>query len=201
MRGIHNAGTGSTVYSLGGLGTFNGTLVNSPTWGTNGITNSATGRIDTNWLIDGGGQAHIFVGNSTTASALRCYGSTLSNTNTRGIRFRDDAVLWGDGTLRQWDVALSSIGSFKMAAALYNRPETMYAFLNTSQLSFTSHGAVVAGTNVLSLLNARDSGSSQQFYSGEAALYLTIVRAITLDQYNLFYSLYKRTLGLGLNLP
>ena len=38
MRGIHNAGTGSTVYSLGGLGVYNGTMVNSPTWGINGIT-------------------------------------------------------------------------------------------------------------------------------------------------------------------
>jgi hypothetical protein len=37
MRGIHNAGTGSTVYSLGGLGTYNGTMVNSPQWQQNGV--------------------------------------------------------------------------------------------------------------------------------------------------------------------
>ena len=37
MRSIHNAGTGSTVYSLGGSGTYNGTMVNSPTWNQNGI--------------------------------------------------------------------------------------------------------------------------------------------------------------------
>jgi hypothetical protein len=201
MRSIHNIGTGSTILSIGGLGRYDGTLVNSPTWGTNGITNSATGRIDTSWLIDGGGQAHIFVGNSTTASAVRCYGGTLSNSNTRGIRFRDDAVLWGDGTLRQWNVALSSIGNFKMAAALYNRPETMYAFLNTTQNTFTSHGEVVAGTNPLSLLNARDLGSSTQFYSGQAALYLTIMRRLTIAQYNSIYNLYKTTIGKGLSLP
>ena len=38
LRSYQNAGTGSTAYSLGGLGTFNGTLVNSPTWGLSGIT-------------------------------------------------------------------------------------------------------------------------------------------------------------------
>lgn len=37
MRSIHNAGTGSTVYSLGGLGVYNGTMVNSPTWNSKGI--------------------------------------------------------------------------------------------------------------------------------------------------------------------
>lgn len=201
LRSIHNIGTGSTVFSMGGLGAFDGTMINSPTWGINGITNSATGRIDTNWFIDGGGQAHIFVGNSTTASALRCYGGTLSNSNTRGIRFRDDAVLWGDGSLRQWNVNLSSIGNFKMAAALYNRPETMYAFLNTTQNTFTSFNEVVAGTNILSLLNARDLGSSTQFYSGQAALYMTIMRRLTITQYNTIYNLYKTTIGKGLGLP
>ena len=38
MRSTQNAGRGSTVYSLGGLGTFNGTMVNGPTWGTDGVT-------------------------------------------------------------------------------------------------------------------------------------------------------------------
>jgi hypothetical protein len=37
MRSIHNAGTGSTVYSLGGYGNFNGTLINSSTWSNRAI--------------------------------------------------------------------------------------------------------------------------------------------------------------------
>ena len=37
MRSIHNAGTGSTIYSLGGLGIYNGILVNSPVWSYKGI--------------------------------------------------------------------------------------------------------------------------------------------------------------------
>jgi hypothetical protein len=38
LRSSQNAGTGTTAYSLGGLGTFNGTLANGPTWGSDGIT-------------------------------------------------------------------------------------------------------------------------------------------------------------------
>lgn len=37
LRSSQNAGTGTTAYSLGGLGTYNGTLTNGPTWGTDGI--------------------------------------------------------------------------------------------------------------------------------------------------------------------
>jgi hypothetical protein len=37
LRSSQNAGTGTTAYSLGGLGTFNGTLVNGPAWGVDGI--------------------------------------------------------------------------------------------------------------------------------------------------------------------
>jgi len=38
MRSYQNVGTGSIVYSLGGLGVYNGSMVNSPTWGANGVT-------------------------------------------------------------------------------------------------------------------------------------------------------------------
>jgi hypothetical protein len=38
LRSTQNAGTGTTAYSLGGLGTFNGTLVNGPSWGVDGIS-------------------------------------------------------------------------------------------------------------------------------------------------------------------
>jgi hypothetical protein len=44
LRSAQNAGTGSTAYSLGGLGTYNGTLVNGPTWGEDGIDMNAMDR-------------------------------------------------------------------------------------------------------------------------------------------------------------
>jgi hypothetical protein len=41
LRSSQNYGSGTTAYSLGGLGTFNGTLVNGPSWEANGVTFTA----------------------------------------------------------------------------------------------------------------------------------------------------------------
>ena len=38
LRSSQNYGSGATAFSLGGLGTFNGTLINGPTWEADGIT-------------------------------------------------------------------------------------------------------------------------------------------------------------------
>ena len=50
LRANQNAGTGLTAYSLGGLGTYNGTLVNNPRWGIDGVTttSAASSTITTN---------------------------------------------------------------------------------------------------------------------------------------------------------
>jgi len=42
MKSAQNAGSGSTVYGLGGLTALDATLVNSPTWGATGITFNGT---------------------------------------------------------------------------------------------------------------------------------------------------------------
>jgi len=48
LRSTQNAGTGTTAYSLGGLGTFNGTLVGGPTWGANALDfTTDNSRMDT----------------------------------------------------------------------------------------------------------------------------------------------------------
>jgi hypothetical protein len=45
MRSQHNIGTGNNILSLGGEQNVIGSLVNSPTWGSNGITFSGTNYI------------------------------------------------------------------------------------------------------------------------------------------------------------
>jgi hypothetical protein len=198
LRSSQNYGSGTTAFSLGGLGTFNGTLTDGPTWGSDGIVNSGTGKITTSYFQPGGSEAHIFVGNSTSASALRCYGDTLSNANTKGMRFRDETQFFGDGSLQSRAGNLSDIGSFKMAAVLYNRPSSAPIYLNTATgLSFGGN-AMVAGENPLTLLNISAGG---QPYSGQAAFYGTITSALTGAQYLALNTLYKETLGSGLSLP
>jgi len=47
LRSSQNAGTGTTAYSLGGLGTYNYSLNNSPTWDSNGIITNGTNQFAT----------------------------------------------------------------------------------------------------------------------------------------------------------
>jgi hypothetical protein len=49
LRSSQNAGTGTTAYSLGGLGTFNGTLVNGPVWGVDGISLDSASSQQIEW--------------------------------------------------------------------------------------------------------------------------------------------------------
>ena len=41
LRSSQNYGSGTTAFSLGGLGTYNGTLTNGPSWGADGLTFAA----------------------------------------------------------------------------------------------------------------------------------------------------------------
>ena len=44
LRSSQNYGSGTTAYSLGGLGTFNGALTNGPTWDADGMVFDATNK-------------------------------------------------------------------------------------------------------------------------------------------------------------
>lgn len=68
LRSTQNAGTGSTAYSLGGLGTYNGTLVNGPTWGADGVVfvRTSTQHITTTLALSGTQNCTFFAANSTT---------------------------------------------------------------------------------------------------------------------------------------
>jgi hypothetical protein len=63
-----NAGTGTVVYSLGGLGVYDGTLVNGPTWGADGVA-LGNGRMTIGSDILP--QTFVYAGNSAGAGANR----------------------------------------------------------------------------------------------------------------------------------
>jgi hypothetical protein len=102
LRSSQNAGTGSTAYSLGGLGTYNGTLINGPTWGADGVSfGGNTQRIEYSpqFAVDfteGGYSVHavwsgLGVNVSSFEGAFVLFGSTgsvvvgIQNTITTGV--------------------------------------------------------------------------------------------------------------------
>jgi hypothetical protein len=61
MKSAQNAGSGSTVYGLGGLTSNNMTLVNSPTWGSDGVTfASASSQYGNIGTVGGGGSMEFY---------------------------------------------------------------------------------------------------------------------------------------------
>ena len=85
MKSAQNAGSGATVYSLGGLTTNNMTLTNSPSWGATGITYDG---------VDQSGSIIDFLGSETITSFAR-----------HTINFPQDA---DDTILSQWDTGAAN---------------------------------------------------------------------------------------------
>jgi hypothetical protein len=75
MKSSQNAGSGSTVYGLGGLTSNNMTLVNSPTWGSDGVTfDAASSQYGNCGTIGIGGDVEAYVRLAFT-DAAGVYGS------------------------------------------------------------------------------------------------------------------------------
>ena len=87
MKSSQNAGSGSTVYGLGGLTSNNMTLINSPTWGSGGVTfNEASSQCGRAGDFLGGGTLNVFWrGTNTSGSAadMPCIGQYDFGANKR----------------------------------------------------------------------------------------------------------------------
>jgi len=100
MKSSQNAGSGSTVYGLGGLTTNNMTLVNSPTWGSDGVTFDGSTQYGNVGDITDGGELYIFARvaflspTPSTDDALAGYYNSV--TNKRGPIFSRRGDLSGD---------------------------------------------------------------------------------------------------------
>jgi hypothetical protein len=213
LRSAQNAGTGSTAYSLGGLGTYNGTLVNGPTWGADGIdfVNASSQYITT-----------TFTANLSTADTLI---GTIAKLTDAEIRYL--VALGTSGASRGFELAqggatalsCQAFGSIAFAATI-NHGATQgewesYAALNsnlgtTATVIFgSSTNAATEPTHVVTSANHTfvigqniPVSSGDRYMQGEQAFaYALRGTAASLANYLALRSLYKSTLGQGLGLP
>jgi hypothetical protein len=204
LRSSQNAGTGTTAYSLGGLGTFNGTLVNGPTWETDGVLFNQT--------------------LATHISATRPIGTLASSAYSIfsvHVNFVEDAqyrALWigrdalndrmffrtiGDAfsASNNGPVAPSGVDgnhSTVLVSGAGDTPKNILAYKDGAISGTLS--ANVTGTNTIyriggdGTLNIRSFGFPIAF-NGAFNL------ALSADQILQIHTLYKTTLGQGLGLP
>lgn len=212
LRSTQNAGTGTTAYSLGGLGTYNGTLVNSPAWDTDGIIKTADNQI-----------INISGTNSALRNALSlfvCFKSTATSQNQRPF-----CCQGGDGASNYWQLNLNR-STAKEVRALTTRNsnnsvstiiditsrESLFNYfgiaLNDTSQQFFLNGTSateetgLAARNPTGTPNADILGTTGATAARGATSFATaLTPTLTAEKMSSIYTLYRNTLGLGLSLP
>ena len=206
LRSSQNAGGGTTAFSLGGLGRFNGTLVNAPTWGSSGINfnKTATQFIGTSlnpnltnngifvcsdWSQISSSEIQITAIGNRDIYGSGGRGASLGVTNASNLR----AISSPDGT---------TINSFQITPlptgfgchSMLSNGSVLTVNQNNTQVATQT---IVSGTTQVSL-NIGSALYAQYTYKGvipfAAAFYAPVSNTA-------IYNLYKSTLGLGLGLP
>jgi len=227
MRSIHNAGTGSTVYSLGGLGTYNGTMTNSPVWSSDGsgiffdqVVNYK--RVDIPVTTTGWSQASLCgVFRSTNILPF----TLLVTLNSAGTLNDSTAKLALSLFQPNGQTIIRSSGLTPSFAQKYTRitpnptpsgynyyfgqTDNIYDPVNGNYFiqQNNSTGNTQEGTGVLPYLTTGTNSFLFNTYGttatrADTAAFAVIFRkTLGLSTSNLFKQLFRQTIGTGLNLP
>lgn len=203
LRSSQNAGNGDTVYSLGGLGTFNGTLVNGPTWGADGIDFDGTDdRITTSFNPSFSNVQAFAAVNADNHSTRRMIASQRGNTSSlEGWNFFTEAAAFGtvrtlraeayDTNWRLSDAGQITDGAWASTGLYWDK--SFVTGFRDAQVG-TPAAASFAGSRNLMI------GSNDGFWWDGRISAVIVVH----NQGNVFASLrslYRNTLGTGLGLP
>jgi len=208
LRSAQNAGTGTTAYSLGGLGTFNGALVNGPTWGVDGITFVAASS------------QHI-TAPTTTRDDSSSVGYVAQHSTLTGIQkgIRVNGLELGKAELASGVEAVY----FAVPFSLVGRTTTISGFAqdvfyaatarvdsgSTSIARFYNGGSKAEITNAdfsgtppnTTFIGARFTAGNPSYFSGQIAFAFYATLPLSDADVSDFNTLYKQTLGTGLGLP
>jgi hypothetical protein len=214
LRSSQNAGTGTTAYSLGGLGTFNGTLVNGPTWGADGVIFTATNRqinlpdetalrnTRTVFAVfksnNNGLNQAVFRIDTTTATGiyatLRFDGQNFAGL-TQG--FKASFTRGGAQSINQNGSRAIGLGEFRSGGYTAN-DSADNVFIN---------GALESGgaRTGLAALDATGTPVARSLFGGSldmvGVFVMSSTATLTNQQFADLTNLYKATLGTGLGLP
>jgi hypothetical protein len=210
LRSSQNAGTGSTAYSLGGLGTYNGTLVNGPTWGADGVefASASAQRIDISTSLVFSPTAVPF--NAMSVQNASSISGTHSNIFGRGkINTVLADISWAirattttfqpqisDGTAQTiYNVSGNALNAFKMFQ-MFSESDLVRANINAG--AFTTGAARTPNQDATHTLRIGATISTARFFDGKIpfALFGNSSNANS----SALYELYKQTLGQGLGL-
>jgi hypothetical protein len=188
LRSAQNAGTGSTAYSLGGLGTYNGTLVNGPTWGVDGVDlNDLDRRITTS--AQATQPDTIFTVQKTTAED---FFQVVYDGAQRQHLYREQLTV----NRLSGFAGTVNIATTALTAGDFNSMQIEF-YGGSSSSSFNNEVKVSRNYGANNLTSFR-MGSGQIDQKGAVLAFSAI---INIGSVPLLHGLYKSTLGQGLGLP
>lgn len=208
LRSSQNAGFGSTAYSLGGLGTYDGTLVNAPGWGANGITfsgGSPTESINPS-AISADKSVTLFYAashsdlTSNEQKAINVNGCEIGRAfNTSGVEM---AFLGSPFPTSGRSTAISgfAINTFYSATGTFNDAATSMSRFYNGANKVTNTSADMSGTPIAEVFIGKRQGDNSKFV-GTIAVSAYLNSVLSDAQVAALHSLYKSTLGTGLGLP
>jgi hypothetical protein len=217
LRSTQNAGTGTTAYSLGGWGTFNGTFAGSPTWVANGLsfTTSDSVSSDINSISDDFTLVFCASGTGTQTSFSQYFG-IQGRTGTAGNQAEIQTPTTVQINLQMRNSGSAGFTSDSLDNPFYLSNPSPFAIISSSIKTSTSlmnirnlnnatsaSGTYVAGTATLNRmqLNGRWTGSAVQLQVAMTSSFCAIFTPSIDASLTSFYTLYKNTLGTGLGLP
>ena len=210
LRSAQNAGTGTTAYSLGGAGTFNGTLTNGPTWSADGVVfDGVNDYIMTSFTAANGPASFGFASKVTALTGNQAMLSLDDLTNRKmnlfhtadvsaANRVRFEANLNGSMGNR---VDINSTNSLNFIFGQASHDGTnFYGQGNNDTIQSVAASGTMQGTGANLVFGTRSATFAPILFAGTIAFGYSISSSVNANFTNI-YNLYKNTLGTGLGLP
>ena len=193
LRSSQNYGSGTTAFSLGGLGTYNGTLVGGPTWEANGVDMLAENR-------------RITTGLGPLAQPLSVFSVQQLDVSpaTSSIVYDNVSNTGGSRTHIYHNTGSTDLQVFAGSGAIGGSfvDDAMFAYqvsFNGASSTYSKDGAAAATINPGSgAATEFRMGSPQAGQRGPLLAFCAIINGASVSS---LYTLYKSTLGTGLSLP
>ena len=207
LRSSQNAATGNTMFSLGGLGAFDGTMVNNPTRGADGMEfDGSNDHITLPNESFGTGSIFqsvwTFLKNDTTGGLMVPWAAGDHNISAQAFNVQSPATSGGND---QSGAAFTSL-SLGATSAVW---KSLLSGHDASLLYGGRNGGSVTSTTLLNAINKNGQNCGIGFlrtpplyyFDGLIAAVIRINATPTTTLNSQIYTLYKSTLGSGLALP
>jgi hypothetical protein len=212
LRSSQNYGSGTTAFSLGGLGTFNGTLTDGPTWGTDGITFDGTDDRIVNASLADNAQGTLFVTAYTdTLYTGAAEGRIASFDGSGGMEIGATRVSSNLGIEAFYLTSpFNGVGrSVAASSPVLSRWFSAQAvFINASAINRYIDGADKQSAVVTATYSSqagfslgRRGTNNTLFWNGQISFGAYSTATLSDAQVAALHFLYKTTLGTGLGLP